>query len=168
VLIAACIAILAAPVNSQQRPNEPTSLLCQGKAVSPILGPGEAEITLSSTIDFDRKLELVLRDDNGKQELGDKIQTIGGTDESEHNFRTYVRTGSLTVQESPTFKRVVKMLWHRAGLSEDFIGFAIDIDETSVLRVDSHPYETGESTQMPFDYYDGVLNVLYRGTCVGH
>jgi hypothetical protein len=37
---------------------------------------------------------------------------------------------------------------------------------TSVLRVDSHPYETGESTQMPFDFFDGLDAIQYRGTCV--
>jgi hypothetical protein len=161
-LIAACIVIPAAtPVNAQQRPKEPKSILCQGKAVSPIPGPIFAEVSLSATIDFNRKLEMVLQDDKGKQELVGRQEVLGADD-----LDVYVRTGSLAVQKATGSKVVLKMLWQKAGISEDFIGLVITLGYTSVLRVDSHPYETGESTQMPFDFYDGGDAILYRGTCV--
>jgi hypothetical protein len=161
-LIAACIVMPAAtPANAQQRPKEPRSILCQGKAVSPILGPGEADVSLSATIDFDRRLEVVLQDDKGKQELVGRQQVLGTDD-----LDVYVRTGSLTVQKASAGKVILKMLWQKAGISEDFIGLVITLGYTSVLRVDSHPYETGESTQMPFDFFDGLDAILYRGTCV--
>jgi hypothetical protein len=134
---------------------------CQGKAVSPIPGPIFAEVSLSASIDFNRKLEMVLQDDKGKQEFVGRQEVLGTND-----LDVYVRTGSLTEQKATGSKVVLKMLWQKAGISEDFIGLVITLGYTSVLRVDSHPYETGESTQMPFDYYDGSDAILYRGMCV--
>lgn len=116
-------------------------------------------MSLSATIDFDRKLEMVLQDDKGKQELVGRQEVLGTND-----LDVYVRIGSLTVQKTTGSKVVLKMLWQKAGVSEDFIGLAITLGYTAVLRVDSHPYETGESPQMPFDFYDGDDNILYRGT----
>ncbi len=103
---------------------------------------------------------MVLQDDKGKQELVGRQEVLGTDD-----LDVYVRTGSLTMQTGTGTKIVLKMLWQKAGISEDFIGLVITLGYTSVLRVDSHPYETGESTQMPFDFFDGGDAILYRGTC---
>jgi len=163
-LIAACIVIPAAtPVDAQQRPKEPSSILCQGKAVSPILGPGDADVSLSATIDPERNLKVVLLDDKFRLETVFRQEIPGrGIDDLD----VHVRTGSLTVQKASAGKVILKMLWQKAGISEDFIGLVITLGYTSVLRVDSHPYETGDSPQMPFDFYDGDDAILYRGTCV--
>jgi hypothetical protein len=160
-LIAACIVIPAATPANAQKPKEPRSILCQGKAVSPVPGAIFEEISLSATINFERMLEVVLQDDKGKQEIVGR-QELMGTDD----FDVYIRTGSLTMLKGTGTKVVLKMLWQKAGISEDFIGLVITLGYTSVLRVDSHPYETGESTEMPFDFYEGGDNILYRGTCV--
>ena len=114
VLIAASVAttLAATPVNAQEKPKEPRSILCQGKAVSPVPGPIFAEVSLSATIDFDRKLEVVLQDDKGKQELVGRQEVLGTND-----LDVYVRTGSLAVLKGTGTKVILKMLWQKAGMS---------------------------------------------------
>jgi hypothetical protein len=159
VLIAACIVILAVtPVNAQERSKEPRSILCQGKAVSPVPGPIFAEVSLSATIDFDRTLGVVLQDDKGKQELVGRQEVLGAND-----LDVYVRTGCLTVVEGTGSKVALKMLWQKAGMSEDFIGLAITLGYTSVLQVDSWDYgKEPKGTQMPFNFFDGLNTSIPR------
>jgi hypothetical protein len=164
VLLAAGVVVPTATTATAQ---EPTSLLCQGKAASPLLGTTDravrlfGAVSLSATLNYDRTLEVVLEDDTGRRELPGSVETRLG----KITLGVVVRTGSLTVEKEQS-KVVLKMLWQKAGMSEDFMGFAVGQGFTSVLQVDSFDHgKAPKGTQMPFNFFDGMDTILYKGTC---
>jgi hypothetical protein len=120
-LLAWCVVIPTAMKVNAREP-EPRSILCEGTAVSPVSYPDNAKVSLSATINFDRdKIELLLVDHKsgkvefpGEQETGDGARLLD----------VFVLTGSLTVQRARQ-KVLLKMLWQKAGMSQDFIGLPI-------------------------------------------
>ena len=152
--LAVCVVIsITAAAIAQER--GPTLIQCQGKAVSPLPGPGRGygEVSLSASFNFDRMLEVVLIDNRTSQ-----VQPP-------FDYGVEVRTGSLTVERAGS-KDSLKILWQRGGTSTDLIGFAITRGYTAVLQVGSFCYENApKGTQLPFSFFDGFDTVLYRGTC---
>jgi hypothetical protein len=145
---------------------EPRVLLCHGKAISPTPGTVFDEVSLSATINYDQEREVALIDHRTqKQESPAREQLFNDV---------IVKTGSLTIEHGDKAgnktgdKAVDRMLWQRAGVSRDFIGFVIGLDYMYFLQVDSSPYEHGRSTQMPFKFFDGMSTILYEGTCAAH
>jgi hypothetical protein len=146
--------------------SEPTSMQCHGRAISPTPGTKFDEVSLFATFNYDQTREVALIDDRTgqKRESPFRQETPLGPDELD----VLVNTGSLTVEKvgSPGTKVILRMLWQKAGMSQDFIGFAITLGYTSVLQVDSWDYgEAPKGTQMPFNFFDGLDTILYKGTC---
>jgi len=160
--LAAVILVFAASISATVA-QEPTSIRCHGKAISPSPGPLLDEVSLSATINYDQEREVALIDRRTqKQESPAREQIFNDV---------IVKTGSLAIEHGDKAgnkagdKAVDRMLWQRAGVSRDFIGFVIGLDYTYFLQLDSSPYEHGRSTQMPFKFFDGMSMILYEGMC---
>jgi len=163
-LIVTCV-VLSSPTSLIAQ-EQPTSIVCRGKAISAVPDPTFSEISLSASFNYEQTLEVVLVDGRtGRQEEPFRQEVAPfGVDSGP----VPVRTGSLTVDQGRP-KAVLKILWQKASMSSDFIGFVITLGYTSVLQVDTVAYGNApKGTQMRFSFFDGLDTILYQGTCAAH
>jgi hypothetical protein len=125
VLIAMCFVAATAPITTAQK-REPTTLLCEGTAKN-----SSDKVSLAANIDYSQRLGVVLEEtDTGQREPTTSI-TLAGLP-----VPLFVYRGSISVNRATP----LKMLWQKAGMSQDFVGFALTLGYTSVLSVDSGKY----------------------------